>query len=65
MTIEKIEKEWRKEMEKRNFIIWYKLATPYEIKNVKGEAKEILDRLIIEYADEIKIINKSSRLRSP
>ncbi|ODS31434.1 MAG: hypothetical protein SCARUB_03448 [Candidatus Scalindua rubra] len=56
MTIEKTEKEWREEMEKRNFIIWYKRTTPYEIKKIKGEEKEILDRLVIKYADEIKNI---------
>ncbi len=54
-----MEGKWHKEMEKRNFIRWYKNVTPEEIKKVKGEEKRILERLLIEYTDEIEMINKS------
>ena len=59
MTAKEIEREWNKEMEKRNFIRWYSNVTPGEIKKVKGEGKIILERLFIEYTDEIETINKS------
>lgn len=58
MTGEGIGEEWNKEMEKVNFIRWYRNVTPEEIKKVKGEGKRILERLFIEYADEIEMINK-------
>ncbi len=54
-----IDIKWNKEMEKRNFIIWYRNVTPEEIKKVKGEGKRILERLFVEYTDEIEMINKS------
>ncbi len=59
MAGEEIERTWNKEMEKRNFIRWYRNVTPEEIKKVKGEGKRILERLFIEYTDEIEMINKS------
>ncbi len=59
MTGEEIEEKWNKEMEKINFIRWYRNITPEEIKKVKGEGKRILERLFIEYTDEIEMINKS------
>ncbi|MGR3302504.1 MAG: hypothetical protein ACUZ8I_08375 [Candidatus Scalindua sp.] len=59
MTAKEIEREWNKDMEKRNFIRWYRNVTPGEIKKVKGEGKIILERLFIEYTDEIEMINKS------
>ena len=59
MTGEEIERKWDKEMEKMNFIRWYRSVTPEEIKKVKGEGKRILERLFIEYTDEIEMINKS------
>jgi hypothetical protein len=59
MTGEEIEKKWNKEMEKINFIRWYRNITPEEIKKVKGEEKRILERLFVEYTDEIEMINKS------
>ncbi len=59
MSGEEIERKWNKEMEKRNFIRWYRNVTPGEIKKVKGEEKKILERLFIEYTDEIEMINKS------
>jgi len=59
VTGEEIERSWNKEMEKRNFIRWYQNVTPEEIKNIKGEGKKILERLFIEYTDEIEEINKS------
>lgn len=55
----KIEGKWNKEMEKRNFIRWYKNANHEEIEKVNGEGKRILERLLIEYSDEIEMINKS------
>ncbi len=59
MTGEETEGKWKKEMEKRNFIRWYRTANHEEIKKVKGEEKRILERLLIEYTDEIEMINKS------
>ena len=59
MAGDEIERKWNKEMEKRNFIRWYRNVTPDEIKKVKGEGKRILERLFIEYTDEIEMINKS------
>ena len=59
MIGEEIEEKWNKEMEKRNFIRWYKNVTPDEIRKVKGEEKRILERLLVEYTDEIEMINKS------
>ena len=48
MTREKIEGKWNKEMEKRNFIRWYRNANHEEIEKVNGEGKRILERLLIE-----------------
>ena len=59
MAGEEIEGKWNKEMGKRNFIRWYKNANHEEIKKVKGEEKRILERLLIEYTNEIEMINKS------
>ncbi len=59
MTGEETEGKWKKEMEKRNFIRWYRNVTPEEIKEVKGEEKRILERLFVEYTDEIEVINTS------
>ena len=59
MAGEEIEGKWNKEMGKRNFIRWYRNANHEEIKKVKGEGKRILERLLIEYTDEIEMINKS------
>ena len=59
MTATEIERKWNKDMEKRNFIRWYRNVTPEEIKEVKGEEKRILERLFVEYTDEIEVINKS------
>ena len=59
MTREKIEGKWNKEMEKRNFIRWYRNANHEEIEKVNGEGKRILERLLIEYTNEIEMINKA------
>ncbi len=59
MTREKIEGKWNKEMGKRNFIRWYRNANHEEIEKVNGEGKRILERLLIEYTNEIEMINKS------
>ncbi len=59
MNPKEIERKWNKDMEKRNFIRWYRNITPEEIKKVKGEEKRILERLFVEYTDEIEMINKS------
>ncbi len=58
MTRGKIEGKWNKEMKKRNFIRWYRNANHDEIEKVNGEGKRILERLLIEYTDEIEMINK-------
>lgn len=44
MTGEETEGKWQKEMEKRNFIRWYRNANHEEIEKVKGEGKRILER---------------------
>ncbi len=59
MTREKIEGKWNKEMEKRNFIRWYRNANHEEIEKVNGEGERILERLLIEYTNEIEMINKA------
>ncbi len=59
MSGKEIERNWNKEMEKRNFIRWYRNVTPKEIKKVKGEEKRILEWLFVEHTDEIDMINKS------
>jgi hypothetical protein len=59
VTGEEIEGKWNKDMEKRNFIRWYRNVTPEEIKKVSGEGKKTLERLFVEYTDEIEVINKS------
>lgn len=59
MAREEIEGKWNKDMEKRNFIRWYRNVTPEEIKKVSGEEKKTLERLFVEYTDEIEVINKS------
>ncbi len=59
MTTTEIERKWNKDMEKRNFVRWYKNANHEEINKVNGEGKIILERLLTEYTDEIEMINKS------
>ncbi len=59
MTGEEIEKKWNKEIERINFIRWYRNVTSEEIRKVKGEEKRILERLLVKYTDEIEVINKS------
>ncbi len=59
MTGEEIEGKWNKDMEKRNFIRWYRNANHEEIEKVKGDEKRILERLLAEYIDEVEMINKS------
>jgi len=46
VTGEEIEGKWQKDMEKRNFIRWYRNANHEEIEKVKGEGKRILERLL-------------------
>ncbi len=59
MTRKETEVKWNKEMEKRNFIRWYRNATPEEIEKIKGDEKIIMESLFVEYTDEIEMINKS------
>ena len=59
MTREETEGKWKKEIEKRNFIRWYRNANHEEINKVNGEGKIILEKLLAEYTDEIEMINKS------
>ena len=59
MAGEETEGKWEKELKKRNFIRWYRNANHKEINKIKGEGKRILERLLIEYTDEIEMINKS------
>ena len=49
-----------KEIEKRNFILWYSLyATVKELELARATNTETLNRLLKEYAEEIDKINKS------
>ena len=59
MTGEETEEKWKKEMEKWNFIRWYRNANHEEFNKVNGEGKIILEKLLAEYTDEIEMINKS------
>ena len=59
MTAEEIKGKWMKDMGKRNFIRWYRNANHEEIEKVNGEGKRILERLLIEYTNEIEMINKA------
>lgn len=51
MTREETEEKWKKEMEKRNFLRWYRNANHEEINKVNGEGKIILEKLLAEYTD--------------
>ncbi|MFQ5964473.1 MAG: hypothetical protein ACE5KZ_09335 [Candidatus Scalinduaceae bacterium] len=51
-----------RELEKQNFLTWCRYATPEEIKKAKGTNKKELERLLKEYADEIKKVSKSEDL---
>ncbi len=52
-----------KEIEKQNFILWYSLyATKKELEVVRAKNREILDRLLREYAEEVDKVNKTRYL---
>ncbi len=51
-----------KELEKHNFLTWCRYATTKDLEKAKGENNEVCVRLYSEYADEIKIIDKSRHL---
>ena len=46
MAGEKIEGKWNKEMEKRNFIRWYRNANYEEIEKVNGGGKKNIGEVI-------------------
>ena len=49
-----------KEIEKQNFILWYRLyATEKELEVAQKNSRDILDRLLKEYAEEIDKIDRS------
>lgn len=51
-----------KELEKQNFILWYGLyATAKELDTVRANNREILGKLLKEYAEEVDRIEKSRR----
>jgi hypothetical protein len=51
-----------KELEKHNFLTWCRYATTKDIEKARGENNEVCERLYSEYADEIKIIDKTRHL---
>ncbi len=48
----------KKELEKHNFLTWYRDATAKELEKVKEENNEVWERLNSEYAGEIELIYK-------
>lgn len=53
----------QKEIEKQNFILWYSLyATEKELEMARTQNREILDRLLKEYAEEVDKVNKTRHL---
>ena len=53
----------QKEIEKQNFILWYSLyATEKELEMARTNNREILDRLLKEYAEEVDKVNKTRHL---
>lgn len=49
-----------KEIEKRNFILWYGLyATDKDLESARTNYKETLNRLLKEYAEEIDKIDRT------
>ncbi|MCF6157577.1 MAG: hypothetical protein E3K32_03170 [wastewater metagenome] len=49
-----------KEIEKKNFILWYGLyATEKELEVARLNNREILDRLLREYAEEVDKIDRT------
>jgi hypothetical protein len=52
----------QKEMEKQNFILWYSLyATEKELEMARSHNREILDRLLREYSEDVDRIEKTRR----
>lgn len=50
-------------IEKQNFILWYSLyATEKELEVARIQNREILDRLLREYAEEVDKVNKTRHL---
>lgn len=53
----------QKEIEKQNFILWYSLyATEKELEMARTNNREILDRLLREYAEEVDKVNRTRHL---
>ena len=51
-----------KELEKQNFVLWYGLyATAKDLDTVRANNREVLGRLLREYAEEVDKIEKSRR----
>ena len=50
------------ELEKHNFLTWCRYATTRDLEKAKGENNEVWVRLYSQYADEIKIIDKTRHL---
>ncbi len=51
-----------KELEKHNFLTWHRYATTKDLEKAKEENNEVWERLYSEYADEIKIIDKTRHM---
>ncbi|MBU6390755.1 MAG: hypothetical protein KGJ87_02610 [Planctomycetota bacterium] len=51
-----------KEIERQNFVLWYGFyVTEKELEIARTSNKEVLDRLLREYAEEVDKIDKSKR----
>ncbi len=48
-----------RELERQNFLTWCRYATSEEIKKATGTNKKALERLLNEYAEEVKKTNNS------
>ncbi len=44
------------DLERENFIGWYRLATPEDLRRARGNDPEKLDELLVKYAGEVKIL---------
>ncbi len=54
-----------KEMEKRNFLSWYRYTDAGELENAKWENHKVWERLYSEYANEVEVINRTRQVYEP
>ncbi|GAX62084.1 hypothetical protein SCALIN_C28_0286 [Candidatus Scalindua japonica] len=51
-----------KELEKRNFLTWYKYSDKKELGNSKEKNHEVWERLYSECSNEIEVINRTKQM---